>query len=161
MGYPVPSTNRRKHRNANLELVSLPFLSFTMLYICWNIGTDILGCLLGSLASINENFWLPSTIGSTIWCIVQVHVWTWGYFDRISCFVALNASKAAFSLILHVDVLCHEQLLPIVVTPGELAAYLPIFDVQGGLFYWSAPKKWLSIRLHVNPFKKVLSVRIS
>ena len=30
-----------------------------------------------------------------------------------------------------------------------------------GWFFWLVcPKKWLSVRLHVNPFKKVLSVRI-
>ena len=29
------------------------------------------------------------------------------------------------------------------------------------VFFTVPPKKWLSVRLHVNPFKKVLSVRIS
>ena len=37
---------------------------------------------------------------------------------------------------------------------------LPIY-VQGGFFNWSALKNDLSVRLHVNPIKKVLSVRIS
>ena len=32
--------------------------------------------------------------------------------------------------------------------------------VQGGFFYWSAQKNE-SVRLHVDPFRKVLSVRIS
>ena len=32
-------------------------------------------------------------------------------------------------------------------------------NIQGGFFNWSALK--MSVRLHVNPFKKVLSVRIS
>ena len=34
--------------------------------------------------------------------------------------------------------------------------------IYTGWFFWLVrPKKWLSARLHVNPFKKVLSVRIS
>ena len=34
-------------------------------------------------------------------------------------------------------------------------------DHIGCFFYWSALKTDLSVRLHENPFKKVLSVRIS
>ena len=37
-----------------------------------------------------------------------------------------------------------------------------IYLIYTGWFFWLfRPKKWLSVRLHVNPFKKVLSVRFS
>ena len=131
------SSNKRKPADTKPELASLffPFRRCIPAESFVPIFCDI----WGSLTLISEHFRLSSTIGPTIWCIAEGHVWAYGYFDRnpIIIFVICRMERLKNgSFLLHIDAYAmNSNFYEYRGNSRKVAAYLPVFDLYPSQMY--------------------------